>query len=80
VLVRDQSLPVNVFHVALDSGRVRQELRVPESLGRAGLVAVLTLFLSADGRTYVYTDSERLSRLYLVEGLAGTRQGAPPAR
>jgi dipeptidyl aminopeptidase/acylaminoacyl peptidase len=69
VLVRDKSLPVNVSHVALDSGQVRQQLRVPESLGRAGLVAVLTLFLSADGRTYAYTDSERLSRLYVVEGL-----------
>ena len=76
VLVRDQSLPVNVFHVALDSGKLRHELRVPESLGRAGLVAVLTLFLSADGKTYAYTDSERLSRLYLVEGLAGPPQAA----
>ena len=80
VLVRDQSLPMNVFHVALDSGRVRRELRVPEAVRRVGLVAVLSLLVSADGRTYVYTDSERLSRLYLVEGLTGTPQRARPAR
>jgi hypothetical protein len=80
VLVRDQSLPVNVSHVALDSGHVRSELRVPAAAQRVGLLAVLTLFLSADGRTYAYTDSERLSRLYLVEGLTETRQPTPPAR
>jgi hypothetical protein len=74
VLVRDQSMPVQISHVSLESGRVRPELRVPAITGRAGLLAVLTLFMSADGKTYAYSDSERLSRLYLVEGLAGSHR------
>jgi hypothetical protein len=76
VLVRDQSMPVQISHVSLDSGRVRAEFTVPSTRGRAGVVAVLTLFVSADGRSYAYTDSERLSRLYLVEGLAAARHEA----
>ena len=76
MLVRDQSVPVQISHVSLDSGRTRPELTVPSTKGRAGVVAVLTLFVSADGRSYAYSDSERLSRLYLVEGLAGSRHAA----
>jgi hypothetical protein len=74
VLVRDESMPVQISHVSLDSGRLRPELRVPSTTGRAGQVAVLTLFVSADGKSYAYSDSERLSRLYLVDGLAGTQR------
>lgn len=70
VYVRTQSFPVLVSRVELSSGASAPHLTLPARSGWAGLHAVLTLTLSADGESYAYSYNEALSRLYLVDGLS----------
>ncbi|MBF5042195.1 protein kinase [Aggregicoccus sp. 17bor-14] len=69
--LRSISLPVRVSRVELRTGALTPHLSLPARLERPGLVSVLTLSLSADGTSYAYSYNEVLSRLFLVEGLAG---------
>ncbi|WP_394827434.1 protein kinase domain-containing protein [Pendulispora albinea] len=69
VYLRTRSIPVHVRRVHLTSGAVTEHLALPSGGPRPGLASIMTLFLSADGRSYAYCTSETLSRLYIVEGL-----------
>ncbi|WP_394843558.1 protein kinase [Pendulispora brunnea] len=69
IYLRTRSLPVRIRRVALPSGTVTEHMSLPPGGLRPGLSSIMTLFLSADGRSYAYCTSETLSRLYIVEGL-----------
>ncbi|WP_394833012.1 protein kinase [Pendulispora rubella] len=69
IYLRTRSLPVRIRHVALPSGTVTEHMTLPLGGLRPGLASIMTLYLSADGRSYAYCTSETLSRLYIVEGL-----------
>jgi hypothetical protein len=68
--LRTRTIPVQISRVAVDSGDATPLFSLPLAGGRTGLVSIMTLFLSADGRRFAYSDNEKLSRLYLVDGLA----------
>jgi hypothetical protein len=61
--------PVRVSKVELTSREAAPHLTLPAGSGFAGLVAVLTLSLAAEGDSYAYSYHELLSRLCLIEGL-----------
>ncbi|HWL84551.1 MAG TPA: protein kinase [Polyangiaceae bacterium] len=67
--LRTRRMPVRVSLVALVSGATTPHLTLPVGGLRPGLVSIMTLFLSADGRSYAYCTNESLSRLYVVEGV-----------
>jgi hypothetical protein len=67
------SIPVQVTRVDVVSGRATPHMTLPAGPARAGIRSIFALLLSADGRSYVYSDVETLSRLYVVEGLSGRR-------
>jgi hypothetical protein len=69
IFLRTEAFPVIVSKVELASGASAPHLTLPARSGFAGLVAVLTLSLAADGDSYAYSYYEVLSRLYLIEGL-----------
>jgi Tol biopolymer transport system component len=65
---RRESLPAQILRVDLATQAVTpwKELMPGDT---TGIVRVPNVDLSADGRSYVYTYSQRLSELYLAEGL-----------
>jgi Tol biopolymer transport system component len=65
---RRESLPAQILRVDLATQAVApwKELMPGDT---TGIVRVPNVDLSADGRSYVYTYSQRLSELYLAEGL-----------
>jgi len=67
--VRTRSVPVRISRIALPSGAVTPHLTLPPGGIRPGLSSIMTLFLSADGRSHAYCANETFSRLYIVEGL-----------
>lgn len=69
VYLRNRALPVRVSRVNLSTGAAEPHRTLPPRSGWPGLVAILSLSLSADGEAYAYSYYEVLSRLYLVEGL-----------
>jgi hypothetical protein len=69
VYLRSRSLPVQLTKVDIATGAAKPHITLPARSGWAGLVSVMTLSLTPDGRSYAYTYSEVLSRLYLAEGL-----------
>jgi eukaryotic-like serine/threonine-protein kinase len=69
-------LLIHLLRRALNSGEATPLFSLQLAGGRTGLVSIMTLFLSADRRRFAYSDNEKLSRLYLVDGLAR----AHPAR
>ncbi|GMU10208.1 protein kinase domain-containing protein [Corallococcus caeni] len=74
--LRRVSLPVQVSRVDVRTGASTPHLTVPAQGSMPGLISVMTLAISADGKFYAYSYSEALSRLFLVEGLAGARPSA----
>jgi hypothetical protein len=74
VHLRTRTIPVQISRVELDSGKTTPLFSLPLEGKRTGLVSIMTLFLSADGRRFAYSDNEKLSRLYLAEGLATPRR------
>ncbi|MBN8232820.1 protein kinase [Corallococcus macrosporus] len=68
--LRSVSLPVRISRVDLKTGASTPHLTVPARGVLPGLISVMTLALSADGKFYAYSYNEALSRLFLVEGLA----------
>ncbi|RKH07369.1 serine/threonine-protein kinase [Corallococcus carmarthensis] len=73
--LRSVSLPVQVSRVDVKTGASTPHLTIPARGTPPGLISVMTLALSADGSTYAYSYNEALSRLFIVEGLAGARPG-----
>ncbi|RKH65322.1 serine/threonine-protein kinase [Corallococcus aberystwythensis] len=71
--LRSVSLPVRVSKVDVKTGVSTPHLTLPARGSMPGLISVMTLALSADGKFYAYSYNEALSRLFLVEGLAGVR-------
>ncbi|RKH51792.1 hypothetical protein D7Y23_09030 [Corallococcus sp. AB050B] len=69
--VRSVSLPVQVSRVDVKTGARTPHLSIPAGGIKPGLISVMTLAISADGKFYAYSYNEALSRLFLVEGLAG---------
>ena len=61
-------IPVNVFRVEVASGRRApwKQLLPPDPIG---INLLTTIFLSSDGRSYVYSFNRKLDVVYLVEGL-----------
>jgi Tol biopolymer transport system component len=69
LFMRDNGrIPVGIFRIDLDSGR-KELLRELSPGDPAGLQAIGTVRLSADGRYYVYGYTRALSDLYSVDGL-----------
>ncbi|MBZ4334581.1 serine/threonine-protein kinase [Corallococcus sp. AS-1-12] len=71
--LRSVSLPVRVSRVDVKTGASTPHLSLPAGGIMPGLISVMTLAISEDGTSYAYTYNEALSRLFLVEGLAGAR-------
>nr|WP_164933226.1 hypothetical protein [Corallococcus coralloides] len=58
----------------MKTGARTPHLTVPAGGIKPGLISVMTLAISEDGRSYAYSYNEALSRLFLVEGLAAGRR------
>jgi hypothetical protein len=63
-----ETLPAHVRRVNLATHQIEPWKDLVPS-DATGVVRVPNVDLSADGQSYVYTYSQRLSELYLVEGL-----------
>ncbi|RKI01404.1 serine/threonine-protein kinase [Corallococcus sp. AB038B] len=71
--LRSVSLPVRVSRVDVKTGASTPHLTLPAGGVMPGLISVMTLAISEDGKFYTYSYNEALSRLYLVKGLVGAR-------
>lgn len=68
LLLRSQSLPVKITRVDLATGR-REAFKEIVPGDPAGVQAIPTLRLSADGKSYAYSVGRILSDLFVVDGL-----------
>jgi hypothetical protein len=69
ILVRDQGrIPVGIYRLDIATGR-RTHLYDLSPGDPAGLQGISRIFLSADGKSYVYGYTRVLSDLYLADGL-----------
>ncbi|AFE09906.1 serine/threonine protein kinase [Corallococcus coralloides DSM 2259] len=71
--LRSVSLPVRVSRVDVKTGASTPHLTVPAGGVMPGLISVMTMAISEDGKFYTYSYNAALSRLFLVEGLARAR-------
>jgi Tol biopolymer transport system component len=65
---RNSGLPIQVFLVDVETGR-RRLWKILEPPDPAGVLSVGPVFITPDGRSYVYSYRRELGELYLVEGL-----------
>ncbi|HTO89428.1 MAG TPA: protein kinase [Thermoanaerobaculia bacterium] len=68
VFVATGDLPLEIIRLDLESGR-RERIGEINPSDRTGAGGIVSVALTADGRTYAYTIQRRLSTLYLVTGL-----------
>jgi Tol biopolymer transport system component len=61
--------PVRIFRIDLTTGRRSPWYEVPPLDPASTLASTLKIYMSTDGRTFVYSYEKRLSDLYLAEGL-----------
>lgn len=65
---RTAGLPIRIQRLDLETGR-KERWKELQPSDTTGVERVFTVFLTPDGRSYVYSYQRDLSELYLVEGL-----------
>jgi len=68
LVIRNRSIPVEISRVDIATGR-REAWKEISPADPAGALMVLSIRLSADGKSYAYSVSRTLSDLYVVDGM-----------